>query len=161
MLAVWGLLAKMDGAGSMRSTLLGVAVCLILPVLCSCTAKAQDARKAQEIANNFSHQNLICSSYYYFVAQCLENKDSKDGLVTQYRTGAETFMQRGIEMGRVAGVSDKAISAKVELAIDEMKSDTENDCINISVLFKKHAKFCKSIMEDAPARLLDQYKAGK
>jgi hypothetical protein len=42
-----------------------------------------------------------------------------------------------------------------------MKADTENDCINISVLFKKHAKFCKSTMEDAPARLLDQYKVVK
>ncbi|WP_375413065.1 hypothetical protein [uncultured Bradyrhizobium sp.] len=124
-------------------------------------ADAQDAKKTKEIANNFSHQNLICSSYYYFVGQCLEKADPKDRLVKQYRTGAETFLQRGIDMARVAGVSDKAINAKMELAIEDMKSETDNDCVNIAVLLKKHAKTCKSTMDDGPAILLEQYKAAR
>ncbi len=124
-------------------------------------AGAQDAQKAKEIANNFSHQNLVCGAYYHFVAQCFENKDSKDPVGPQYRAGAEIFIKRGIEMGQVAGVSAKAIAAKVDIAIEDMKADTENDCVNIAVLFKKHAQTCKSTMEDGPALLLERYKTGR
>ncbi|MBA2400768.1 MAG: hypothetical protein H0V72_19100 [Bradyrhizobium sp.] len=74
----------------------------------------------------------------------MKNKDAKDPVVSQYMSAAQTFLKRGIETGKIADVSDAAINAKMELAIDEMKEDTNTNCVNISVLFKKHAKQCKS-----------------
>jgi hypothetical protein len=128
---------------------------LLLTGICA-TAAAQDVRKIKDIANNFSRENLICGAYYLFVAQCLKNKDANDPVVEQYMTGAQTFLKRGIETGKIADVSDKALSAKVDLAIEEMKQDTENNCVNVSVLFKKHARECKSTYEDGPAALSDR-----
>jgi hypothetical protein len=118
-----------------------VALCLFFH---SCHAWGQDARKMQDIANNFSHENLICSAYYLFVAQCLENKLRTDPVIKQYRDGAGAFLHRGIETGKLAGLSDKAISAKMDIAIESMKAETENNCVNISVLLKAYAQSCKS-----------------
>ncbi|KRR26469.1 hypothetical protein CQ14_03000 [Bradyrhizobium lablabi] len=123
---------------------------------CVSTAAAQDIQKIKDAANNFSHENLICGAYYLFVAQCIQNKNPNDPLAAQYTTGAQTFMKRGIETGKLADVSDKAISAKVEIAVEEMKTDTENNCVNISVLYKKHAHQCKSTYENGPAAFSDR-----
>jgi hypothetical protein len=42
------------------------------------------------------------------------NRDQKDGLVEQYRQGALAFIERGVRMGKAAGVSDKALEAKID-----------------------------------------------
>lgn len=119
-------------------------------------ASAKDIDRVKELANNFSHENLICGAYYLFVSQCLKNKNASDPVVGQYLEGGNTFLQRGIETGRIAAVSDKAINAKVEIALEEMKRDTENNCVNISVLFKKHAYQCKATFDEGPGIFADR-----
>jgi hypothetical protein len=119
-------------------------------------AQAANIDKVKEAANDFSHENLICGAYYMFVAQCLKNKNESDPLSAQYMSGAQTFLKRGIETGKIADLSDKAIEAKVSLAIEAMKDDTENNCVNISVLFQKHAKSCKATFEQGPEILTNR-----
>ena len=139
-----------------RLTFIGLVFALLVSLFMVAMSRAQHVDKVQNIANNFSHQNLICTAYFLFVSQCLANKDAKDPLASRYRANADTALKRGIEMGKLADVSDKALSAKVELAVEEMKLDTENNCVNISVLFKKHARSCKSTLEDGPDALSAQ-----
>jgi hypothetical protein len=115
--------------------------------------------KIQELANNFSHENMICGAYFLFVSECLKRKDPADPLAETYKTGAGTFINRSIETGKLAGVSAKALSARMDIAIADQKSETENNCTNIAVLFQKHATNCKSLMEDGPKSLADGLEA--
>ncbi|PDT71708.1 hypothetical protein CO683_00685 [Bradyrhizobium ottawaense] len=129
---------------------------LVLFSLLSIDAAAQDMQRIKDLANNFSHENLVCGAYYLFVSQCIKNKSATDPVATQYFEGGNTFLKRGIETGRIAGVSDKALNAKVEIAIEEMKRDTDNDCVNISVLYQQHAYSCKATYEQGPSTFADK-----
>jgi len=139
----------------------GVLIFLGLLVVDACMpAHAIDLEKAKRIANNFSHQNLICSVYSRFVAACLGNRDKQDTLVGQYEKLAETFAKRSAETAVVAGVSAKALEARMQIAVDEMKEDIDNDCTNVSVILQKHARACKELAEKGPsdfANMIEPY----
>lgn len=111
------------------------------------------ADKLMKFGNNFSHENAICGAYALFVHQCLKSKESSDPLAAQYWTLGNNYLERAEQTGKVIGLSQKALMARVETAIEEMKDDTENSCVNISVLFRKHAKMCKALYDDGPQRL--------
>lgn len=139
-----------------RSQLCVTILAALTSAFLSITAtSAGELEKIQELANNFSHENTICGAYYLFVPQCLKKKDPADQLAEIYKTGAGTFINRSIETGKIAGVSAKALSARMDMAIADQKSETENSCTNIAVLFQKHAKKCKSVLEDGPQSLAD------
>ena len=57
------------------------------------------------------------------------------------------------------GVSEKALKARMELAIEDMKAETENNCLNISVLYQKHANSCKFLYENGPKEFSKNIKA--
>jgi hypothetical protein len=138
-------------------TFTGVGIVLALTMWRSC-AEAQTAdpklNKLMTFANNFSHENAICGAYALFVHQCLKNKDAADPVAKRYFDLGDDYLKRSQSSGKIAGVSQKALSARVDLAIEELKSDTENNCVNIAVLFQKHAQSCKTLYEDGPAQLL-------
>jgi hypothetical protein len=131
----------------MRTAIVFAALAFAVPAIA--------ADPMQNLVNNFSHENAICGAYNLFVSQCLKNKDQNDKLASDYFTVGDNLIKRSLEMGRSAGLSEKALSARVDLAIEDLKSDTENNCINIAVLYKKHAQTCKSLYEDGPRKLLD------
>lgn len=112
-----------------------------------------------QVANNFAHENMICGAYYMFVSKCMGNRGSNDKpLADQYMYAAKIFVGRSISAGKTIGLSDKATNARMSIAIDDMKSDTENNCINISVLYQKYAHKCKSLMDDGPSELAAKLK---
>jgi hypothetical protein len=51
-------------------------------VFAALTLMATEAKAVEDevtrIANNFSHENLICGVYHSLVAQCLTNRDPND-----------------------------------------------------------------------------------
>jgi hypothetical protein len=106
--------------------------------------------ETDRLANNFSHENLICGVYHSLVSQCLANRDPKDQLVERYRQTSMTFVKRSVEVGQAIGLSEKALTARMEMAQEKMMSEIENTCTNISVLLQKHAQQCKQLLEDGP-----------
>jgi hypothetical protein len=133
------------------------ATMLLMPsALAEDLKKAQrDLEKVRQVVNNFSHENQICSAYYYFVRQCLLNRDPTDPLAETYKAGGDTFLKRSIDTGKIIGISQKALSARMDIAIANLKSETESDCVNVSVLLKKHAQQCKLLFEDGPGSFAD------
>jgi len=123
-------------------------------------ARAADD-EAHRIANNFSHENLICGAYHSLVSQCLANRDPKDELVDKYRQTALTFIERAVKAGRGIGLSEKVISAKVEVPKQEMMSEIDGLCTNISLLLEKHAQRCKRLYEDGPKSHADEMSRAK
>ena len=112
--------------------------------------------EATRIANNFSHENLICEVYHSLVAQCVANRDPNDPLAASYRKTSAAFVERSVKVGQAIGLSEKALSARVEIAQQGMFSEIENTCTNISVLLQQHAKQCKRLLEDGEKSFTDE-----
>lgn len=130
-----------------RNTLLGCTVCLILAGFFVCSAKASDYK--QDL-NNYSHQSIICGVYYVMVAQCLRNRGDNESteLAKRYDTLAKVASGEGYQTAHLAGLSKKAIEARIEIATQDQMSDVDNNCVNISVVNLKHGKTCKAFIED-------------
>lgn len=152
-------------AGTSRILLIRLAASFWLAtgVASFATAQTSDANlnKLMDFANNFSHENGVCAAYSLFVHQCLKNKNPSDPVVEQYLKLGNDFIERSISTGKIAAISDKALAARIDIAIEEMKTETENSCSNISVLFKPHAKTCKALYENGPSLLADAAKRYK
>lgn len=140
-------------------TLIGTAS-LVLAAALSAAQGQTDERLDESIGfiNNFSHENAVCGAYALMVHQCLKNRNSDAKLAADFYTMGDNFLQRSVSTGKVAGLSQKALDARVTIAIDDMKADTDSNCINISVLFQKHAKVCKTLYEDGPSILSNAVK---
>jgi hypothetical protein len=139
---------------TMSKLLVGAAMIAVLILTGSGMGAAED--ETQRIGNNFSHENLICGVYHSLVMRCAANRDPKDEIVEKYRQTSMTFIERSVSVGKVVGLSEKALTARMEMAQQEMMSDIENTCTNISVLLQKHAMQCKRLYEDGPKSFTDE-----
>jgi len=59
------------------------------------------------------------------------------------------------EAGKLAGLSEKATLARVDLAMKSVMDDTDKNCVNISVILNKYGEFCKALLEN-PSRKLEE-----
>lgn len=123
--------------------------CLALAPL----AKAQNNDELRRALNNFSHENMTCGAYYGLVSVCLQRDPKGDSVSTTYAEEMQIFNKRGIDTGKLAGLSDKALLARSQIEVEEMKSEVDNNCSNLAILLQKHAKTCKALMENGPAQL--------
>lgn len=112
--------------------------------------------EATRIANNFSHENLICGVYHSLVAQCVANRDPNDPLAETYRQTSTKFTERAVKIGQAIGLSEKALIARVQIAQEGMYSEIESTCTNIAVLLRQHAKQCKRLLEDGEKSFTDE-----
>ena len=150
---------KITASQTKSNQLVGAALVAALALTVHATRAADD--EAQRITNEFSQENLICGAYHSLVSQCLANADPKDELVAKYRHTSLTFIERAVKVGRGVGISEKEFSAKVESAKQEMMSEIEGVCTNISFLLEKHAQRCKRLYEDGPKSFADQMSRAK
>ena len=63
--------------------------------------------EATRIANNFSHENLICGVYHSLVAQCVANRDPNDPLAETYRQTSTKFTERAVKIGQAIGTRSR------------------------------------------------------
>ena len=138
----------------MSNRLAGAALIAVLTLNVHAARAVED--EAHRIANNFSHENLICGAYHSLVSQCLADRDPNDQLVAKYRQTSVTFIGRAVKVGRGIGLSAEAFSARVEVAKQEMMSETEGVCTSILLLLETHAKRCKRLYEDGPKSFADE-----
>jgi len=143
----------------MSNRLAGAALIAVLTLNVHAARAVED--EAHRIANNFSHENIICGAYHSLVSRCLADRDPKDQLVAKYRQTSVTFIERAVKVGRGIGLSEEAFSAKVEDAKQEMMSETEGVCASILLLLEKHAKQCKRLYEDGPKTFADEMSRAK
>ncbi|MDX6807151.1 hypothetical protein [Terrihabitans rhizophilus] len=131
-------------------------ICL---ALLSGTALAQTTADSQAALNNWGHEHLICAAYNAAVSECMLTNPSGKAGSDAYSEVSDVMFQRGYQASKAAGLSDKAIMAKAEIAMKEMMSTIEQSCANISVLFVQHAVSCKSLGEN-PGERFEQLKGG-
>jgi len=116
---------------------------------------AAQQQSVQLRLNNYSHQSLICGIYYKIAAQCIKNRGSDDSIAlgNRYDSLSSDAVGESYETGKLAGVSEKALLARSEIASREMARDIEGKCVNISVLNLKHGDVCRQFIESREATL--------
>ena len=132
--------------GSMKRS--GLAI-LALCGLITC-AHAQD-KKAMftQAVNNFSHESLVCGVYFTIAAQCIENRgdgESKAFASKMRELGGTAFKQAN-DTGNIIGITEKAQMARLQMAMQDLKADINENCVNTSVLLQKYGQLCKRTVE--------------
>ena len=126
----------------------GLAI-LALCGLITC-AHAQD-KKAMftQAVNNFSHESLVCGVYFTIAAQCIENRgdgESKAFASKMRELGGTAFKQAN-DTGNIIGITEKAQMARLQMAMQDLKADINENCVNTSVLLQKYGQLCKRTVE--------------
>jgi hypothetical protein len=125
-----------------------------LVTLAAFPAAAQDPKAMQQKLNNLAHEHLICAAYANISAVCLIQKNGENDPAGQhYKELTGTLMERGFQIGGIAGVSFNASKARFEMANQEMMEKIEKNCSNFSILMQEHLDACVSLYNEGPARL--------
>ena len=82
----------------MSKRLAGATVIAVLMLTVPEARAVED--EATRLANNFSHENLICAVYHSLVAQCIANRDPNDPLAASYRQTSTTFVERSVRWAK-------------------------------------------------------------
>ncbi len=131
----------------------GVGIVLAIALLVPAIAKAEDLKRAQQILNNYSHQNVVCTAYYLFVMKCLKGWDPTDKSIDVYEKVSRELLHRSLVAGKASGLSDAAMEARILQEVDEQRTATENSCSNSEVLRARYREMCKALYNDGPDKL--------
>jgi hypothetical protein len=133
---------------------------LVAALLClanSSPSHAQNTQREEQITkqafNNLSHETLICAAYYSIAAACLAKDARGADTAKRYEGYSELSIRRAVVFGKTAGVSDNATSARTSMALERLRSETENSCTNIAVQLRRYNADCQSLLENPKARL--------
>jgi hypothetical protein len=115
------------------------------------------------ILHELSGEMFECVSYFYIVAQCVENTPNEPGsakLASDYRANADRLNDLAVKVAQSAGETAASILAYMKLVTETQKSSVNGSCINVSVLLERYSAFCKH-MAQSPDNRLNELTAGK
>jgi hypothetical protein len=113
--------------------------------------------------NELSGEMLECSVYFLVSATCLEgNPDPRiPQMIKNLNEQASKIGQLAITTGRIVGVTDEAVGARMKLMRDDLLKRLNNNCTNIATLLEKYTNFCKALTENADPRLAELLRGQK
>jgi hypothetical protein len=114
------------------------------------SAELNEATKSK--LGDFSFELTECYAYYSTVSNCAAHSKAPD-VAAKSDTAAQNLMPMIYQTGTMAGLIKEALLGRIQLAMDSIKSDIKNDCINISAIYAKHGQSCKALSEHPDARL--------
>ena len=109
----------------------------------------------EEAINEFSSECAQCAGYFTVSSRCFVSSGQLQGEDKASIKTTTFFYQLQYSAAKAAGVSDKATEARFALVLDAISNDMDKNCVNITVLIKKYAKFCKTLAE-YPDQILNQ-----
>lgn len=120
----------------------------ILAIMVSTTALAQNAGNpfhTKEAANKFSQSNVTCGTFALYMSRCVKESSKA------FEQGGKEFFARAYLSGIGAGLSEQALSKRVDAATDQMSADINDSCDNADALFDKYSEFCKALFQAGPS----------
>lgn len=103
---------------------------------------------AKEVANNVSHEYVVCAAYYAIVASALENSGKQETAV-DYKEVYEntiTLAVTSATIGRDAEMAMDVTTSRLLMEMDAMEASIDNDYANISLLMGKYLKRCEFVL---------------
>jgi hypothetical protein len=106
--------------------------------------------------HEFFSECAQCAASFGLRSRCFVSSGQLQGEdKTSIEKTRDFFQLMHYSIGKAAGMSDKAIKAHFALVLDTLLNDIDKNCVNISVILKKYATFCKEFAEN-PGQQLDQ-----
>lgn len=137
---------------------------LICALVCALSLLSSSLKAApltlEDASNELSADASQCAAFYAISIHCfsdrLDEANRKDFEAGQQMASTITYMG-----GKKAGMSDKAVMARVELAMQQLEDDINKSCVNISVILNKYAKSCQSLIRNPEGRLRQLQAGGR
>jgi hypothetical protein len=131
------------------------ALGVIAIVTCLVVSPAQGEELAEPLrykVSSFSMELTQCYAYYSLISHCAENASARD-LEKQTADIAASLTPLIYQTGKMAGLLQTAMLGRIQMALDSIKADIGNSCINIAAIYAKYAAPCKSLVENPETRL--------
>jgi hypothetical protein len=131
-----------------------LAVCWISIMTTGAIAQALSDAQTRAI-NELSGEMSECAVYFLITATCLEGNPEPrtPQLIKDLKEQAGKIGALAIKTGRIVGVTDDAVGARMRLTRDDMMKSLNNNCTNIAVLLEKYTNFCQALTQNADPRL--------
>ncbi len=139
--------------GTTRNVILAAALVASAPA-------AAGEEEATAVFNQLSADYTDCFVYHLIGKRCAPETATPDQLA-QMQSMIDAANEGQITAGKVVGLSDAALAARIKLSTEALGKLTENECVNFSVLIVKYGTFCRDLEQNPTRRaqeLRDQAK---
>ena len=132
-----------------------------MQALCACVgggafAQSQAKTEYEAAASNFIYELLYCYGYITIIVGRMPDvgtPQARQQALKAYKASAESTLQIAILTSQQIGLSDKAIVARTQLVMDDLRKQMNNHITNFAVLIVKYYEPCKAIVEKPMDRL--------
>ena len=132
-----------------------------MAVVCAiaCVATVGWARAAGELStaeteafNNYHQEMVECFSYFGIFIEGLKRKGSKNG-VANYEKAADILNDRMYVVGKLLGMKDEAMLARLRFMVRQHAQEMGSDFINFSILLERYYERCQTVVEKPAERI--------
>jgi len=103
--------------------------------------------RSQAVANNAQSDLAQCAAFYATSARCLSDQKSQEVRVKMTQA-AQKMLEYSVVVGQMAKMSEKAMSARMELFMKDMEVQIDSSCVNFSILLNQHLDTCKALLQN-------------
>ena len=125
--------------------------CSLLTVFVFSTAYAAPPTPEQ-VFNEVAHEMIECAAYFGIVSVAMENSNKPD-MAEHYKKFGDDALLKALFATKKAGMKDETVSARYQMALNEMSDRIGMNTSNISILMAKYNDVCIEAMTDVNKRL--------
>jgi hypothetical protein len=103
--------------------------------------------------NDLSSELMECSAITMASAICLRNTPCQELTAQQTEDISNWTGKLGFILGSGVGVSERALTARLKLAADDIKRGVSSSCRNMSILLVRFRESCETLVSNPVVRL--------
>jgi hypothetical protein len=103
--------------------------------------------------NDLSSELMECSAITMASAICLRNTPGQELTAQQTEDISNWTGKLGFILGSGVGVSERALTARLKLAADDIKRGVSSSCRNMSILLVRFRESCETLVSNPVVRL--------
>ena len=115
--------------------------------------KTNEELRAEYVLKNMQKDYTMCYVFYKIGAEIISKSSEKSDLAKGIESSSDTALKLAFETGELANMTVEEMKKKVNLEIKKQLLIIKNDNSNYSVLLKKYAQLCKSLIQDKKSRI--------
>tara|TARA_R110002110_G_scaffold137735_1_gene323071 strand:- start:6086 stop:6538 length:453 start_codon:yes stop_codon:yes gene_type:complete len=134
----------------------GYVVSLVLFAWMITTLSAAEINEDQRKAlNNLQHEIANCVMFYTISAAGLLKNGSPEALKSSKSASIykDQMFETAVAVGSIIGMNEKAMTARFQMAFNQMMDEMDNNFVNYSILLQQHAKPCAELYVSMESRI--------
>jgi hypothetical protein len=105
--------------------------------------------------NNLGHELVVCAAFFHISAIGNMNRGDEQGMKvgTDLKRTGDFMIKAAGDIGAAIGQKPEVLSARLGMAMNDMRTEMGNHFMNISILMKKHLQPCVDLKMNLTARI--------